>query len=687
MIYFVSLLLLLLVIFQTKAQNNAPVLVATGNQVYCPLSILTIVTNMSITNSSVTVINNVYIQISEGYVLGQDVLLLTGIHPNISASWNNLEGKLTLSGNGSIPTIAQFENAVEQVVFTNPNANASGQRTFSITIGEANYLESTGHYYQYIPNIGITWNNAKIAAENSTYYGLQGYLATITSMDEVQITSIQASGAGWIGGNDVAQDNVWRWVTGPENGTIFWNGLANGTTPNFAFWNTSEPNNFNANESYAHVTAPGVGIPGSWNDLSNTGDFSGDHQPKGYIVEYGGMPGDPVLQIATTITITIPKILTTTNNNRCGAGTLILSATSVSGNVAWFAQASGGNPIFTGNLFETPLLNNTTAYYVQDAATLGCNNITRSLVTATIINLPTIPPIPPITICEGTIAFLTLDYDFGNLRWFTSMNSTAPIFEGNSFETPPIFENTVYYVEAVNNNCVSARVPYQIQTNPIPEVTDETVFICQNASVTLNSGIPNSTYLWSNNETTESIVVNEAGTYSVTISNEFSCSAIKNFEVLEVEVPIIQKIETTTSQAIIQLENEGDYLFSIDGNNFSPNNVFNLSVGGLYTAYVKGQNDCGDTIQDFVFISIPSFFTHNNDGNNDFWLVRGVENFRNYRVAIFDRFGKLLFAQTRGDLGWDGTFNEKTMPASDYWYLIEIQETNQILKGNFSLIR
>jgi hypothetical protein len=49
-------------------------------------------------------------------------------------------------------------------------------------------------------------------------------------------------------------------------------------------------------EDYAHITAPGVGITGSWNDLTNTGDPAGNYQPKDYIVEYGGMSGDPVLK-------------------------------------------------------------------------------------------------------------------------------------------------------------------------------------------------------------------------------------------------------------------------------------------------------------------------------------------------------------------------------------------------------
>jgi hypothetical protein len=46
----------------------------------------------------------------------------------------------------------------------------------------------------------------------------------------------------------------------------------------------------------SHYAAPGVGITGSWNDLTNTGDPAGNYQPKGYIVEYGGMAGDPILK-------------------------------------------------------------------------------------------------------------------------------------------------------------------------------------------------------------------------------------------------------------------------------------------------------------------------------------------------------------------------------------------------------
>ena len=198
-------------------------------------------------------------------------------------------------------TTSEIINAVKAVTYSNSQANVSGAREFSITIGEANYLPSSGHYYEYVADNLITWQDARADAQARTYYGLQGYLATITSLDEAVLCGEQTQGAGWIGGTDEAEEGVWKWVTGPEGlagGVEFWRGGPGGSTTTFAYWNSGEPNNTNGGEDYAHITAPGIGIEGSWNDLRTTGETSPAFQAKGYIVEYGGMPGDPELQIA-----------------------------------------------------------------------------------------------------------------------------------------------------------------------------------------------------------------------------------------------------------------------------------------------------------------------------------------------------------------------------------------------------
>src|SRR5690606_18892184 len=97
-------------------------------------------------------------------------------------------GKLTIEGtNGQNIPYPDIIAAVQNVMFNNTSASPNGSRTFSITVGQANYLPSNGHYYQYIPAVGISWTAAEAAAAASTYYGLQGYLATITATDEAQL--------------------------------------------------------------------------------------------------------------------------------------------------------------------------------------------------------------------------------------------------------------------------------------------------------------------------------------------------------------------------------------------------------------------------------------------------------------------------------------------------------------------
>jgi len=250
--------------------NQAPTVTAGGDQIYCPQTQQNIVTSFDITDPDDTTIAAFYIQISTGYILGEDQLFLTGSHPAIAASWNASEARLTLTGaGGGLASYSDIIAAVLDVVFSSNNLTPVA-KTFSLSTGTANFFEN-GHYYEFVADDLITWTDAKVAAENRDYFGLPGYLATLTTPAEAQIAGELTPGTGWIGGTDEETEGVWKWATGPEAGTVFWNGLANGSTPNYANWNTSEPNNFqNSNEDYAHIKDDAVpGIPGSWNDLPN----------------------------------------------------------------------------------------------------------------------------------------------------------------------------------------------------------------------------------------------------------------------------------------------------------------------------------------------------------------------------------------------------------------------------------
>lgn len=450
-ILFCFLLAVFLTNYSWSQTDVAPTITATGNQIYCPLTQMKVVTSFNITDPDDTTVAAFYIQISEGYKSGDKLTLPVGTNPNITASWSASEGKLTLkSSSAAQATYADIIAAVKNVVFESSSPTVSGEKKFSFTIGDANYLPSTGHFYEYVSALGITWQNAKTAAEARTYYGLKGYLATINSAEEAKLSGEQAAGAGWIGGSDAAAEGVWKWVTGPENGTVFWNGGITGTTPNFAFWNTSEPNNL-GDEDYAHVTAPGVGKPGSWNDLSNTGSTSGDYQPKGYIVEYGGSPGDPVLNLSASATISVATITATTNDTRCGAGTLNLSASATLGaTVLWFDSSTSTTILHSGTNFTTPILSAIKTYYVLASAN-GCVTGQRTIISATVNPLP---------IIQSPIEFKNCDED-GIADGFTdfNLNEVTSIVTNNDASL-----TVTYHLTASDANTSASANPI----NPVP---------------------------------------------------------------------------------------------------------------------------------------------------------------------------------------------------------------------------
>ncbi len=374
--------------------NSAPVVTAQGDQIYCPLTSVPIVTDFGITDPDDNEIEAFYVQISSGYQRGRDILRLRNDHPQITTSWNNQEGKLSVTGPlGGPVQYSDLISAVRDIVFESTSGTPTEEKLFSLTIGNANYLPQTGHYYEFVSDIGIRWDEARDAAEARTFFGLQGYLATVLLPEEAQLTGEQVSGAGWIGGSDAQTEGRWLWVTGPESGQVFWNGGINGSSPSFAFWNNAEPNDLDRGdgigEDFAHITAPGIGIPGSWNDLPIAGDSSGDFQPKGYVVEYGGLPDDPVLTLSASTRLRTPRILNTVDTTLCGEGILELSAEASWGQVVWFNEPIGGNPIYMGDTLITDSISETTSFYAL-ASVDGCLEGHRTEVMATIYPLPTV---------------------------------------------------------------------------------------------------------------------------------------------------------------------------------------------------------------------------------------------------------------------------------------------------------
>jgi gliding motility-associated-like protein len=150
-------------------------------------------------------------------------------------------------------------------------------------------------------------------------------------------------------------------------------------------------------------------------------------------------------------------------------------------------------------------------------------------------------------------------------------------------------------------------------------------------------------------------------------------------------------VDLASSNSItISVAGTGNYVYGLDDEfgYYQKENVFSDVTAGIHTVFVKDLNGCGIVPKEVAVLGIPNYFTPNEDGFNDYWNIKGTNTAFNTKtiIHIFDRYGKLIKQISPLSQGWDGTINGQQMPASDYWYSIQLED-GRILKGHFSLKR
>jgi len=319
-------------------------------------------------------ITGMKVSFSSGYIYNQDELQVVGYTGPVTATWYAAEGYLKLEFG---TTVADYIDAIRKVQYINKAGSpTNGYRTITFSLDDADYLPATQHYYRFVRSQGITWTAANAAASATTYFGLKGYLATITSYAENAFIQLKTQGVGWIGASDADVEGDWKWVTGPEAGTLFWRGNGSGTAVNgmYSNWNDGEPNdccdaNIPHQEDYAHITFFSNNPTGNkrWNDLPNAGS-SGDYVPAGYLIEFGGMPGEvnPNLTKDIDLVVDVVSFNSPFTVTKCQGDPVVLNQMDNAATYVWSPVAGLSNPMISNPIAKPDV---TTEYTVL--ATMG----------------------------------------------------------------------------------------------------------------------------------------------------------------------------------------------------------------------------------------------------------------------------------------------------------------------------
>ncbi|GAB4195816.1 MAG: hypothetical protein OHK0022_12840 [Roseiflexaceae bacterium] len=271
---------------------DAAVFVRTGPPVVVSPN-LTISAANPIVNARVMITNNFF----NGDVLSiQGQAGVSGTINGLTWTYNSTTGVMLFNGTASP---LDLQAALRLVTFST-NSGDDSPRTVRFSLGSALSNPLTGHFYEYVPVTNISWSAARLAASTRSLFGLTGYLATIDSAAENSFISTRLQATGWLGGSDdpamgAPGEGRWSWVTGPEAGLLFWSSTGGTANGRFVNWASGEPNNFLGQEHYLELLADGT-----WNDRPNTSPSI-----SGYIVEYGGLPIDPDIQITGDVDVVI----------------------------------------------------------------------------------------------------------------------------------------------------------------------------------------------------------------------------------------------------------------------------------------------------------------------------------------------------------------------------------------------
>ncbi|MBC8766988.1 T9SS type B sorting domain-containing protein [Arenibacter sp. BSSL-BM3] len=138
------------------------------------------------------------------------------------------------------------------------------------------------------------------------------------------------------------------------------------------------------------------------------------------------------------------------------------------------------------------------------------------------------------------------------------------------------------------------------------------------------------------------------------------------------EVIVRDDLSDNNIVEIVVANPDGSYEYALNGGEFQDDSVFNNVPPGINTVIINDKNGCGTTEPiEFLVVGYPKFFTPNADGIHDRWNVYGISTLIDPVVFIFDRYGKLLKQIDETTIGWDGTFNGRPMPSSDYWFRMD----------------
>jgi gliding motility-associated-like protein len=268
-----------------------------------------------------------------------------------------------------------------------------------------------------------------------------------------------------------------------------------------------------------------------------------------------------------------------------------------------------------------------------------------------------------------------------------------------------------------NNESIVVNDPEKI--TPILTIFEPLCFGTADGIAELDAtgGSGDYTYRWGGNPVDGTRVTGlAAGSYTVTAIDSNNCVVDTSITIDQPGKMILSIDETNTvlpfcpdwrngTLVVFAAGGTPPYLYSWPDYPEISDSVLPDVKEGYYSVSVTDQQNCfSDTTlklesQNNSCLNIPTAFTPNNDGANDFWDISYTNElgeapfytiYPNGTIKIFDRWGTLVFMCESGchDMWWGQDLKGRDLPSDSYHYIIELNDgSNRMEKGAVTIIK
>ncbi len=122
---------------------------------------------------------------------------------------------------------------------------------------------------------------------------------------------------------------------------------------------------------------------------------------------------------------------------------------------------------------------------------------------------------------------------------------------------------------------------------------------------------------------------------------------------------ILSENPTQTDSIVVEWHNIGKQQLSV-----YETNIYGC-IGETYSIKVEVVE-----IDKNIELKIPNAFTPNNDGINDYFVIKSNREIDNYELIIINRWGNKLYESHSLSDSWDGKYKGKDCSPSTYFYII-----------------